>query len=98
MKKTACWGPNRRRSPVGQTLLWLSGVGRICFVGEKPQVLNHGRARITQSAGSLPPSLSRKLVRLSAGEGGGIEPRSLGSIQQARRPVAVYRDRPVRSL
>ena len=26
--------------PVGQTLFCLSGVGRICFEGEKPQVLN----------------------------------------------------------
>jgi quercetin dioxygenase-like cupin family protein len=28
--------------PVGQTLFCLSGVGRICFKGEKPQVLNPG--------------------------------------------------------
>jgi quercetin dioxygenase-like cupin family protein len=28
--------------PVGQTLYCLSGVGRICFQGEKPQVLNPG--------------------------------------------------------
>ena len=28
--------------PVGQTLYCLSGVGRICFEGEKPQVLNPG--------------------------------------------------------
>jgi quercetin dioxygenase-like cupin family protein len=28
--------------PVGQTLFCLSGVGRICFEGEKPQVLNPG--------------------------------------------------------
>ena len=28
--------------PVGQTLFCLSGVGRICFQGEKPQVLNPG--------------------------------------------------------
>jgi quercetin dioxygenase-like cupin family protein len=28
--------------PVGQTLYCLSGVGRICFKGEKPQVLNPG--------------------------------------------------------
>ena len=28
--------------PVGQTLYGLSGVGRICFEGEKPQVLNPG--------------------------------------------------------
>ena len=28
--------------PVGQTLFCLSGVGRICFMGEKPQVLNPG--------------------------------------------------------
>jgi quercetin dioxygenase-like cupin family protein len=28
--------------PVGQTLYCLSGIGRICFEGEKPQVLNPG--------------------------------------------------------
>jgi quercetin dioxygenase-like cupin family protein len=28
--------------PVGQTLFCLSGTGRICFEGEKPQVLNPG--------------------------------------------------------
>ncbi len=28
--------------PVGQTLYCLSGVGRICFKGEKPQALNPG--------------------------------------------------------
>ena len=28
--------------PVGQTLFCLSGVGRICFKGERPQVLNPG--------------------------------------------------------
>jgi len=28
--------------PVGQTLYCLSGVGRICFEGEKPQALNPG--------------------------------------------------------
>src|SRR6478736_10287660 len=28
--------------PVGQTLFCLSGVGRICFKGEQPQVLNPG--------------------------------------------------------
>ena len=28
--------------PVGQTLYCLSGIGRICFKGEKPQVLNPG--------------------------------------------------------
>jgi quercetin dioxygenase-like cupin family protein len=28
--------------PVGQTLYCLSGVGRICFQGEKPQALNPG--------------------------------------------------------
>ena len=28
--------------PVGQTLFCLSGAGRICFEGEKPQVLNPG--------------------------------------------------------
>jgi quercetin dioxygenase-like cupin family protein len=28
--------------PVGQTLFCLSGIGRICFQGEKPQVLNPG--------------------------------------------------------
>ena len=28
--------------PVGQTLYCLSGVGRICFAGEKPQALNPG--------------------------------------------------------
>src|SRR6266851_8992044 len=28
--------------PVGQTLFCLSGVGRICFKGEKPQMLNPG--------------------------------------------------------
>ena len=28
--------------PVGQTLYCLSGVGRICFAGEKPQVLHPG--------------------------------------------------------
>lgn len=28
--------------PVGQTLYCLSGIGRICFQGEKPQVLNPG--------------------------------------------------------
>ena len=28
--------------PVGQTLFCLSGVGRICFKGEKPQALNPG--------------------------------------------------------
>jgi quercetin dioxygenase-like cupin family protein len=28
--------------PVGQTLFCLSGVGRICFEGEQPQVLNPG--------------------------------------------------------
>ena len=28
--------------PVGQTLFCLSGVGRICFQGEKPQVLKPG--------------------------------------------------------
>ncbi len=28
--------------PVGQTLYCLSGVGRICFKGERPQVLNPG--------------------------------------------------------
>jgi quercetin dioxygenase-like cupin family protein len=27
---------------VGQTLYCLSGIGRICFKGEKPQVLNPG--------------------------------------------------------
>ena len=31
-----------RSHPVGQTLFCLSGVGRICFQGEKPQVLNPG--------------------------------------------------------
>ena len=30
----------RHSHPVGQTLFCLSGVGRICFKGEKPQVLN----------------------------------------------------------
>jgi quercetin dioxygenase-like cupin family protein len=28
--------------PVGQTLYCLSGVGRICFKGEKPQAPSHG--------------------------------------------------------
>src|SRR5258707_12844376 len=28
--------------PVGQTLYCLSGIGRICFEGEQPQVLNPG--------------------------------------------------------
>ena len=28
--------------PVGQTLFCLSGAGRICFEGEKPQLLNPG--------------------------------------------------------
>jgi quercetin dioxygenase-like cupin family protein len=28
--------------PVGQTLYCLSGIGRICFQGEKPQVLHPG--------------------------------------------------------
>ena len=31
--------------PVGQTLYCLSGVGRICFEGEEPQVLRPGRHR-----------------------------------------------------
>ena len=44
--------------PVGQTLYCLSGVGCICFEGEKPQVLNPG--------GSEPPAVGRGHARPTA--------------------------------
>ena len=43
--------------PVGQTLFCLSGVGRICFKGEQPQVLNPGdtaNSRPTRCTGTAP--------------------------------------------
>ena len=43
--------------PVGQTLFCLSGIGRICFQGEKPQVLNPGDVvsiRRTRCTGTAP--------------------------------------------
>src|ERR1700761_3462205 len=61
--------------PVGQTLFCLSGVGRICFKGEKPQVLNPGdTVNIPPDTlhwhGAAPDRLFSHLALSEAGEQG----------------------------
>src|SRR5580700_4405259 len=61
--------------PVGQTLFCLSGVGRICFKGEKPQVLNPGdTVNISPDTmywhGASPDRLFSHLALSEAGEQG----------------------------
>jgi quercetin dioxygenase-like cupin family protein len=61
--------------PVGQTLFCLSGVGRICFKGEKPQVLNPGdTVNIPPDTmhwhGAAPDRLFAHLALSEAGEQG----------------------------
>src|SRR5262245_25689583 len=61
--------------PVGQTLFCLSGVGRICFKGEKPQVLNPGdTVNIPPDTlhwhGASPDRLFSHLAQSEAGEQG----------------------------
>jgi quercetin dioxygenase-like cupin family protein len=61
--------------PVGQTLFCLSGVGRICFKGEKPQVLNPGdTVNIPPDTmhwhGAAPDRLFSHLALSEAGERG----------------------------
>jgi len=61
--------------PVGQTLFCLSGVGRICFKGEKPQVLNPG------DTVNIPPdtALARRLARSPILASGAVGSRRAGS-------------------
>jgi quercetin dioxygenase-like cupin family protein len=61
--------------PVGQTLFCLSGVGRICFRGEKPQVLNPGDTvnippETLHWHGAAPDRLFSHLALSEAGEQG----------------------------
>jgi quercetin dioxygenase-like cupin family protein len=61
--------------PVGQTLYCLSGVGRICFAGEKPQVLKPGDTVNIPPAtlhwhGASPDRLFAHLALSEAGEKG----------------------------
>src|SRR5579863_10344988 len=61
--------------PVGQTLYCLSGVGRICFKGEKPQVLNPGDTVVIPPDvlhwhGAAPDRLFAHLALSEAGEQG----------------------------
>jgi quercetin dioxygenase-like cupin family protein len=74
--------------PVGQTLFCLSGVGRICFMGEKPQVLNPGdTVNIPPDTmhwhGASPDRLFAHLALSEAGEQG--PRRRLGRACQRRR-------------
>ena len=61
--------------PVGQTLYCLSGIGRICFEGEAPQVLNPGdTVNIPPDTlhwhGAAPDRLFSHLALSEAGEKG----------------------------
>src|ERR1700722_6612713 len=61
--------------PVGQTLYCLSGIGRICFRGEKPQVLNPGDVvnippETLHWHGASPDRLFAHLALSEAGEQG----------------------------
>ena len=61
--------------PVGQTLFCLSGIGRICFEGEQPQVLNPGdTVNIPPNTmhwhGASPDRLFSHLALSEAGEKG----------------------------
>ena len=61
--------------PVGQTLYCLSGIGRICFKGEKPQVLNPGDVvnippNTQHWHGASPDRLFAHLALSEAGEQG----------------------------
>ena len=61
--------------PVGQTLYCLSGIGRICFKGEKPQVLNPGDVvnippETLHWHGASPDRLFAHLALSEAGEQG----------------------------
>src|ERR1700753_3102178 len=62
--------------PVGQTLYCLSGVGRICFEGEKPQVLNPGDTVLIPPGanhwhGAAPDRLFAHLAMSENGNDGG---------------------------
>jgi quercetin dioxygenase-like cupin family protein len=59
--------------PVGQTLFCLSGVGRICFEGERPQVLDPGvniPPDVVHWHGASPDRLFSHLALSEAGEQG----------------------------
>ncbi len=77
--------------PVGQTLYCLSGVGRICFEGEKPQVLNPG------DIVNIPPAydaLARRLARSPVRASGAVGSRRTGPghiLGQARQRRRVHR-------
>jgi quercetin dioxygenase-like cupin family protein len=58
--------------PVGQTLFCLSGVGRICFKGEKPQVLNPGDT----VRGRAPPGARMSATLSTTRRRPGAEPRT----------------------
>ena len=76
--------------PVGQTLYCLSGVGRICFEGEQPQVLNPG------DAVNIPPehdALARRLARPAVLASGVVGSRREGRghrLGQARQRRGVH--------
>ena len=66
---------NWHSHPVGQTLYCLSGIGRICFQGEKPQVLNPGDVvnippETLHWHGASPDRLFAHLALSEAGEQG----------------------------
>ena len=79
--------------PVGQTLYCLSGVGRICFEGEKPQVLNPGdTVLIPPERAALARRRAGSAVRAS-GDVGERRRRRRHGMGQARHRRGIHRRR-----